>query len=90
MEEEGYATQPDELTLDEVMGKLDIDAENAFNNLNRKAALKNIKEICPPLYQYLDNTYQKPAKLCLNGSETLQNGQKSPIESEMIRTYPRD
>ena len=25
-----------------------VDAENAFNNLNRGAALHNIKEICPP------------------------------------------
>ena len=52
---------------DETEAILLVDAENAFNNLNRKAALKNIKEICPPLYQYLDNTYQKPAKLVIAG-----------------------
>ena len=44
-----------------------VDAENAFNNLNRKAALMNIKEICPPLYRYLQNTYQQPAKLIIPG-----------------------
>ena len=44
-----------------------VDAENAFNNLNRKTALKNIKEICPPFYQYLANTYQKSAKLIIPG-----------------------
>ena len=38
-----------------------VDAENAFNFLNRKVALQNIKQICPPLYQYLSNTYQSPA-----------------------------
>ena len=46
-----------------------VDAENAFNNLNRKAALLNIKEICPPFYRYLQNTYQKPAKLIIPGED---------------------
>ena len=44
-----------------------VDAENAFNNLNRKAALQNIKQLCPPFYQYLYNTYQSPAKLVIHG-----------------------
>ena len=44
-----------------------VDAENAFNNLNREAALKNIKELCPPFYQYLNNTYQTAAKLVIPG-----------------------
>ena len=44
-----------------------VDAENAFNNLNRKAALHNIRELCPPFYQYLHNTYQKPANLIISG-----------------------
>ena len=29
-----------------------VDAENAFNNLNRKVALQNIKQLCPPFFQY--------------------------------------
>ena len=33
---------------DETEAILLVDAENAFNNLNRRAALSNIKEICPP------------------------------------------
>ena len=47
-----------------------VDAENAFNNLNRKVALQNIKQLCPPFYQYLFNTYQKPAKLIIPGDKT--------------------
>ena len=47
-----------------------VDAENAFNKLNRKVALKNIKQLCPPFYQYLLNTYQKPAKLIIPGDGT--------------------
>ena len=48
-----------------------VDAENAFNLLNRKAALKNIKESCPVFYRYLHNTYQKPAKLIINDQKKV-------------------
>ena len=47
-----------------------VDAENAFNKLNRKVALQNIKQLCPPFYQYLFNTYQVPAKLVIPGDNT--------------------
>ena len=47
-----------------------VDAENAFNNLNRTAALHNIKQICPPFYRYLSNTYQLPARMIINDQET--------------------
>ena len=46
-----------------------VDAENAFNNLNRKAALNNIKELCPTFHRYLLNTYQRPAQLIVPGEE---------------------
>ena len=42
---------------------LQVDADNAFNRLNRKVALHNIREICPPLYTYLHNHYQTAAHL---------------------------
>ena len=47
-----------------------VDAANAFNNLNRQAALLNIKQLCPPFHRYLHNTYQKPAKLIIAGDKT--------------------
>ena len=47
-----------------------VDAENAFNNVNRKVALQNIKQICPPFYRYLHNTYQQPALLVIPGENT--------------------
>ena len=47
-----------------------VDAENAFNKLNRKVALQNIKQLCPSFYQYLFNTYQTPAKLVIQGDST--------------------
>ena len=53
---------------DQTEGILLVDAENAFNNLNRKAALHNIKELCPPFFRYLSNTYKIPAKMIVNDS----------------------
>ena len=34
---------------------LQVDADNAFNRLNRKVALHNIQQLCPPFYQFLVN-----------------------------------
>ena len=51
---------------DETEGLLLVDAENAFNNLNRKVALHNIKELCPSFSRFLTNTYQVPTKMIIN------------------------
>ena len=40
-----------------------MDANNAFNSLNRKVALNNIKYVCPEFSTYLLNTYRHPSKL---------------------------
>ena len=42
-----------------------VDADNAFNKLNRKAALHNIERTCPGLYMFLKNSYKEPTKLYL-------------------------
>ena len=42
-----------------------VDADNAFNRLNRKVAPHNISRSCPSLYQYLYNGYKAAAKLHL-------------------------
>ena len=54
---------------DETEAVLLVDADNAFNRLNRTAALHNIKELCPPFFRYLSNTYQMPAKMIINDQE---------------------
>ena len=57
-----------------------VDAENAFNKLNRKAAIHNIKQLCPSFHQFLSNTYQLPAQLIINdsnGSESLSSEEGS-------------
>ena len=40
-----------------------IDAENAFNTINRKAMLHNISFICPIISTYISNCYSTPAHL---------------------------
>ena len=45
-----------------------MDADNAFNRLNRKVALHNIQEVCPPLTTFLTNHYQTAASLFVNNN----------------------
>ena len=49
-------------------GVLLVDATNAFNSLNRQAALHNISVTCPPLAQILINTYRAPIRLIVTWS----------------------
>ena len=44
-----------------------VDADNAFNSLNREASLLNMKHVCPEFQYYLVNTYRKPSRLYLQG-----------------------
>ncbi len=44
-----------------------VDATNAFNNLNRKVALLNIKVLCPTLAPFLINIYRTDAALFVAG-----------------------
>ena len=46
-----------------------VDAENAFNALNRKAALSNVRIVCPELSTYLINSYREPARLFIARSD---------------------
>ena len=55
-------------------GILLVYAANAFNNLNRKAALHNTGFICPTLATVLSNTYQSPIRMFISGGgEVLSN-----------------
>ena len=44
-----------------------VDATNAFNSLNRSAALHNVKFTHPILATFLDNAYQHPSGLFIDG-----------------------
>ena len=47
-----------------------VDATNAFNSLNRQAALQNIHHLCPSLATVITNTYREDIQLFIDG-ETL-------------------
>ena len=54
-------------------GLMIIDANNAFNNMNRQVALHNIQIVCPEVSKYLINTYRRPARLLIkDGDEDLE------------------
>ena len=59
-----------ELFNDDVSeGVLLVDAKNAFNSLNRKAALWNIKVLCPSIAPAVINTYREDAELFVGGEK---------------------
>ena len=48
-----------------------VDAENAFNVLNRKAMLHNIARLCPSISTLVENTYNKPSRLIIMNRKEL-------------------
>ena len=48
-----------------------VDASNAFNSLNRQAALRNIHQLCPSLSKVLTNTYREDVELFIDGEVLL-------------------
>ena len=54
-------------------GCLLVDASNAFNSLNRKAALHNVSVLCPPLSPILINTYRAPVRMIVVGSGEISS-----------------
>ena len=47
-----------------------VDASNAFNSLNREAALRNIRILCPVLARMLTNMYQSHSMLFIDGDHS--------------------
>ena len=59
----------------DVQGALLVDASNAFNTINRQAALHNIKWTCPLLYQILVNTYRAPIRCIIIGDGEITSSE---------------
>ena len=55
----------------ETEGVLQVDATNAFNCLNRQAALRNISILCPSFARILINTYRMDSRLFIDGEYIL-------------------
>ena len=51
-----------------------VDASNAFNSLNRQAALLNIRHLCRPLATVIINTYRQAADLYVDGTTLYSQG----------------
>ena len=69
--EAGIHVMYDGFSDDKTEGILLIDGENAFNSINRKVMLHNLKFICPFIATYISNCYMCPAKLFINGGGEL-------------------
>ena len=52
-----------------------VDAANAFNNLNRKILLHNIRYVCPEIATYVTNCYANPARLFVIGGFELKSAE---------------
>ena len=52
-----------------------IDASNAFNFLNRAAALNNIRILCPMVATYAINTYRLPIRLFVVGGQEMKSSE---------------
>jgi len=52
-----------------------IDASNAFNSLNRAAALHNIRVLCPSIATNAINTYREPERLFIVGGQELRSSE---------------
>ncbi len=52
-----------------------IDASNAFNSLNRKAALHNIGVMCPIVHTFVSNLYQPHARLFVPGGAEISSSE---------------
>ena len=70
-----------------------VDASNAFNSLNRKMALRNIRHLCPSLATILINTYRSDINLFIENDTTFSSEgvtQGDPLAMAMyaISTIP--
>jgi len=68
-------------------GCLLVDASNAFNSLNRKAALHNVSILCPPLSPVLINTYRAPVRMIVAGSGEISSTEGTTLAMAIVCPY---
>eukprot|EP00111_Clytia_hemisphaerica_P012303 TCONS_00036131-protein len=62
------------------------DASNAFNSINRKAFLNNIKRLCPALATYVNNCYSRKSRLFVDGGMEIQSEEGTTQGDPMAMT----
>ena len=66
----------------------DMQCSNAFNALNRAAALHNIRILCPIIAICANNTYRQPARLFVIGGKEIVSAegttQGDPLQCEAM------
>ena len=67
-----------------------VDAENAFNALNRNTALLNLQYTCPELFNYILNTYRQEADLFIPSYKDALTSQEGTTHlcTWMVRPKP--
>ena len=71
--EAGIHAMHDIFVDDDTHGIIQVDANNAFNTINRNVFLHNIHIICPEVATFIMNCYQKPARLFVVGGIEIQS-----------------
>lgn len=64
-----------------------VDAKNAFNTINRKTMIHNIKVLCPSLSTYVENTYSKATYLYVrnnNGEVITLSSQEGTTQGDPV------
>src|SRR6478609_4294633 len=69
---------------DDSDGILLIDADNAFNRVNRAVALWNIQYICPAMKHVLINFYRSPTRIFMNGMASLNYSLKKVLPKVVL------
>ena len=65
-----------------------IDAENAFNSINRKVMLHNLNFICPIITTYITNCYITRARLfVIGGGKILSKERTTQGDPTAMRAY---
>ena len=64
-----------------------VDASNAFNSLNRQAALPNIQILCPNVSTVLINTYRIPGRMIVLGSKDILSTEGTTQGDNLAKSF---
>ena len=65
---------------DETEAVLLVDADNAFNSINRKAMLHNVSITCPLITTFIATCYMEPARIFVAGNHKITSRESKAHE----------